>query len=332
MRRKEIIEASQKILSAIRESHIIEAFDKTLREGPSEGEAFNAYLMSRLHEYSLLAKDYGPVEKQIADILHLSSITDSDKWPEVIYTKEGRPGTIFVWNRNLYFAINYLPLFLRLIEPGYLAITQKSAEELPDEYKGKALLTTILIEDSTHPPTADRIVDLVSSIYSLYETSSTILKHPIVHLTMVGCDSGGEKTFDFLGAAGIIQMVKEIIISLWDRIVFFRERQIAQRVELVAKSLPIINEIWNLENENKVGHEEAELLRRKLTDSAQKFITCGAVIPEMQERSTFDPHELMMPEPKLLEVGETRSRGGTESAVPKPPPPPSGPLPPQAAP
>jgi len=98
-------------------------------------------------------------------------------------------------------------------------------------------------------------------------------------------------------------MVKEIILSLWDRIMFFRERQIAQRVELVAKSLPVINEIWNLENENKIGHEEAELLRIKLIDSVQKFITCGAVIPEMLERSTFDPHELMMPEPKLLEEG-----------------------------
>jgi hypothetical protein len=300
----EIIQASKKILDAIQDSHIFEAFEKTLREEPPERETFNAYLMSRLHEYSLLAKDYGPIEKQISDIFHLTGMTDSEKWSDVVYTREGRPGTIFVWNRYLYFAVNYLPLFLELIKPDYLAITQKSPEELPDEYKGKTLLTTILIEDSNHPPTTDRIIDLLSSISSLYETSSAILKHPTVHLTMIGCDSGGEKTFDFLGAAKIIEMVKEIILSLWDRIMFFRERQIAQRVELVAKSLPVINEIWNLENENKIGHEEAELLRIKLIDSVQKFITCGAVIPEMLERSTFDPHELMMPEPKLLEEGK----------------------------
>jgi len=304
MRRMEIIQASKKILDAIQDSHIFEAFEKTLREGPPERETFNAYLMSRLHEYSLLAKDYGPIEKQISDIFHLTGMTDSEKWSDVVYTREGRPGTIFVWNRYLYFAVNYLPLFLELIKPDYLAITQKSPEELPDEYKGKTLLTTILIEDSNHPPTTDRIIDLLSSISSLYEASSAILKHPAVHLTMIGCDSGGEKTFDFLGAAKIIEMVKEIILSLWDRIMFFRERQIAQRVELVAKSLPVINEIWNLENENKIGHEEAELLRIKLIDSVQKFITCGAVIPEMLERSTFNPHELMMPEPKLLEEGK----------------------------
>jgi hypothetical protein len=307
MRRMEIVEAGKKVLNAIHESLIYEAFEKTLREGPPEGEVFNAYLMSRLHEYSLLAKDYGPIEKKIADILHLSSITNAEKWPEVVYTREGRPGTIYVWNRYLYFAVNYLPLFLELMKPDYLAVTQKGAEELSDEYKGKALLTTILIEDSKHPPTTDRIVDLLASVSSLYDTSSMLLKHPTVHLTMVGCDAGSEKVFEFLGAAKVMEMVKGILLSLWDRIMFFRERQIAQRVELVAKSLPAINEIWAMENENKIGHEEAELLRIKLVDSVQKFITCGAVIPEMLERSTFDPRELMRPEPKLLEEGRTEN-------------------------
>jgi len=310
MKRTEIIEAGKKILDAIQESQIYEAFEKTLREGPPEGETFNAYLMSRLHEYSLLAKDYGPVEEKIADILHLNSIADSEKWPEVVYTREGRPGTIYLWNRYLYFAVNYLPLFLELLKPDYLVAARKSPEELPDEYRGKALLTTILIEDSKHPPTTDRVVDLISSVSSLYDTSSTLLKHPTVHLTMAGCDAGSEKTFEFLGAAKVMEMVKEIILSLWDRIMFFRERQIAQRVELVAKSLPAINEIWTMENENKIGHEEAELLRIKLVDSVQKFILCGAVIPEMLERSTFDPHELMMPEPKLLEEGRTENNEG----------------------
>jgi len=310
MRRTEIIEACKKIQAAIQQSQIFEAFEKTLREGQPKGETFNAYLMSRLHEYSLLAKDYGPVEKQIADILHLSSITNVEKWPEVVYTREGRPGTIYVWNRYLYFAVNYLPLFLELIKPDYLEVTQKNLDELPDEYKGKALLTTILIEDSKHPPTTDRIVNLLSSISSLYDTSAILLKHPTVPLTMVGCDAGSEKTFAFLGAAKVVDMVKDILLSLWDRVMFFRERQIAQRVELVAKSLPAINEIWTLENENKIGHEEAELLRLKLIDSVQKFITCGAVIPEMLARSTFDPHELMMPEPKLLEEGRTENNEG----------------------
>ena len=308
MRRIEIIQASQKVLEDIQESQIYEAFGKTLREKPPEGEAFNAYLMSKLHGYSLLAKDYGPIEKQIADLFRLTDLTDSKKWPEVVYSKKGRPRTVSVWNMHLYFAVNYLPIFMDLIKPDYFTITEKSPEELPAEYKDKGFLTVMLIEDENHPPTADRVVALISSISALYETSSAILKKLIkqspVDLTMSGCDAGVEKTFDFLGTAEVIEMVRDIILSLWDRIVFFRERQIAQRVELVAKSLPVINEIWDLENANKIGHEEGEFLRRKLTDSVEKFIACGAVTAEMYDRSTFDPHELMTPEPKLLEEGE----------------------------
>ena len=41
MRRIEIIQASQKVLEDIQESQIYEAFGKTLREKPPEGEAFN---------------------------------------------------------------------------------------------------------------------------------------------------------------------------------------------------------------------------------------------------------------------------------------------------
>lgn len=304
MRRAEITQACQKILDAIQNSQVFEAFEKTLREAPKEQGAFNAYLMSRLHEYSLLAKDYGPTEQRISDILHLTPLTNPENWPDVVYPKEGSHGTIYEWNGYLYFALNYLPLFLELLKPAYLDIAQKSQEELPAELKGKAILTATIIEDSNHLPTADRIIDLVSSISLLYDTSSAILKHPAVQLTLIGCDAGSDKTFDFLGATKVIEMVKEIILSLWDRIIFFRERRIAQRVELVAKSIPVINQIWSLENENRIGHEEAELLRRRLIDSVQRFITCGAIIPEMLDRSTFDPRELMMPEPKLLEQGE----------------------------
>lgn len=307
MRRKEIIQAGQKIIDAITRSEILKGFEETAHRVSPEREIFNADLMYKLHQYSLLASDYGPIEKQIIDILGLTDLTNPQKWSDVVYTREGSYGAIFVWNRYLYFAVNYLPLFLELIKPDYLTITQEKPEELPDEYKGKALLTTILVEDSKHPVTLERVMDLLSGISSLYEASSTIIKHPAVPLIMIGCDSGSEKAFDFLGAEKIMQMVKEILLSLWDSIMFFHERQVAQKFELVAESLPIIEQLDALEDEDKIGHEEAALLCKKIVDSVQKFITCGAFIPEMQEKSTFDPHELMMPEPKLLEEGQNEN-------------------------
>jgi hypothetical protein len=58
-------------------------------------------------------------------------------------------------------------------------------------------------------------------------------------------------------------MIKGIILSLWDRIIYFREQQFFQRLEFIAKSLPIIDHIGELGKSKKLGPEEAELLRRK---------------------------------------------------------------------
>ena len=49
-----------------------------------------------------------------------------------------------------------------------------------------------------------------------------------------------------------------------------------------------------------MGREQCELMRRAITDGANKFISCGAIIPEFQENNYHNPRELMAPEAKLL--------------------------------
>jgi hypothetical protein len=44
-------------------------------------------------------------------------------------------------------------------------------------------------------------------------------------------------------------------------------------------------------------------MRRDISLGVGKFIDSGAVIPEMEERSTVSPRQLMSPEPKLLVSG-----------------------------
>lgn len=38
-------------------------------------------------------------------------------------------------------------------------------------------------------------------------------------LSVIGCDSGSDKSFDFLGAAEIVNCVKDIILSFWNKVV-----------------------------------------------------------------------------------------------------------------
>lgn len=307
MRRTEIVRALRNILHNLKTTDVNAPIENVIHENLQGEDLFNQSLLVKLNQYSLIAKDYGTTEHKIAKILGLSDLSNPEKWAELIYTKHAGAEALNTISQNIRFSLDYIPSLLELLEPEYLPLIDKPSGELPHELKDKAILTTILIEDEAHPATPERLAQLLLSISTLYDASTEILSHPSVPLTIVGCDSGSEKSFDFLGADRVIQMVKEIILSLWDRVVFFRERQMSQRLELVAQSLPVLEQIVELKNDKTISREQAELLRRRVLESIQKFINCGAVTPEMQERSTFNPYELMMPETKLLNEGASNN-------------------------
>jgi hypothetical protein len=52
-------------------------------------------------------------------------------------------------------------------------------------------------------------------------------------------------------------------------------------------------------------------------EGAGKFLSCGAIIPEMTKHSNFEPRQLLAPEPKLLtsgpEVDTAEENGLTEA-------------------
>ena len=119
-------------------------------------------------------------------------------------------------------------------------------------------------------------------------------------LIVLACDSGSDKSFDFLGLAKVMKEVKEIIIAIWDRRVFHRQRHVSESLSLIAESLPILEKIEQLRENGSIEKEQAELLKRKTISGATQFIEAGAIIPEFESASTHSPEQLMKPEPKLL--------------------------------
>ena len=174
-----------------------------------------------------------------------------------------------------------------------------AASDKESPYSGKEILSVILIEgrDLSRPA---RLVNVLESIELLFQSCAVLTETPSESVTVIACDSGSDKSFDFLGAAKVMEALKEVILSLWDRIVFYRELQIAERLELVAQSLPIMEKIGILEQEKRLGREQAELLRRDVLSGVTKFVESGATIPELEERAHFSPRLLLSPVQKLL--------------------------------
>ena len=107
---------------------------------------------------------------------------------------------------------------------------------------------------------------------------------------------------------------------MWDRVVFFRELQVQQRIRLVAEALPILERVSETERDQKIGPEQAAILRGQITTGVAKIASSGAVIPEMEATAHHEPRRLLAPQQKLLlarnPVDETGDRREPVSSPP----------------
>jgi hypothetical protein len=274
---------------------------------------FNAELLKSLNEYSLGVSRFSEVEREISKIMELDVFVDVNNWQEMITERH----SVFELASKVRTTFSFLPKFLRLIEQDNVEIMKHDLSKAPPEFQGKALLTVIILEEKGVYSSPKRIIETLEAIDLIYD-SVAILNEERTEQKMIllACDSGSDKSFDFLGLAKLVEMVKEIILSLWDRVVFFREKQMGERIDLIAKSLPVIERIVEMEKLNHLAPEQAEILRRNIVSGVEKFIQAGAIIPEVESHSRYNPRQLMAPEPKLLAMPTTSVSQHSESHTP----------------
>ena len=187
-----------------------------------------------------------------------------------------------------------------MIEQDYVEAFKNPSEKLPQPFAGKSLLTVLLIEDEGQFSSPLRLVYVLKAISSLYSVVATLEGQGESDLTVLACDSGSDKSFDFIGLAKLMEEVRIIILSIWDRRVFQRHLHVSQCINLIAESLPVIQKIHDLKESGALGPEQAELLKRKAIEGATEYLESGALISEMDGHAIQSPRLLMRPEPKLL--------------------------------
>ena len=131
----------------------------------------------------------------------------------------------------------------------------------------------------------------------MYGVFTQLENRKAADLSVLACDSGHDKSFEFLGDIQVIEALKDFILQIWDRVIFFKDKKHANY--LIEKSLPLLDRIEALEDREKIGPEEASALRQNILAGTRKFVSSGAMIPEMAQ-AAHDPRELLVPEAKLL--------------------------------
>ena len=305
MLRKDIVKGFQQVSTALNECNLLDIF-KSLEEGGERKEITDAVKSLRI--WACSSEKFNEASRTLIQMLNLEFLDEPESkfWKSVVSSDKAIILSS-TYRLSLQFFYNEIPKMIELLEQDIERYLLKETEPMARE---RAVLSTIVIEEKAFSSPA-RITMLMTSVQLLYEVYAEIEHVSPTDLCVISCDSGSDKSFDFLGAAKIIEQIRKTILDLWDRIIFYRERKMDARLDLVSKSLPIIEHIDSLEKNGKLGPEQAGKMRRDISLGVGKFIDSGAVIPEMEERSTVSPRQLMAPEPILL-VSDTQDNVSDE--------------------
>jgi len=300
MRRDVLHKSISKIINDLETCDILSFFKIMLTSHQRESKNGNNIPLTIFQKYMIATSNYDENEITVCEIIGIGKLLDVQFWQSLSEPDSANPEETHAMFRNVQFATNQLPKLLNLTKQDFVLEIKEQKEGLPEELKGKSLLTVLIVEDKGQFSSPLRLTSALGAIADLYSVVATIEKESENDLIVLACDSGSDKSFDFLGLAKVMEEVKEIIIAIWDRRVFHRQRHVSESLSLIAESLPILEKIEQLRENGSIEKEQAELLKRKTIHGATQFIEAGAIIPEFEGASAHNPKQLMKPEPKLL--------------------------------
>lgn len=300
MRRLDLVMAAKKVESLLARLHLFELARRAMLGAPEGGNLHNT--LAAFREYTLAVSEFGESERQLLRSLQLESLEEPETWAGFLdagKATRASPEAMGNLAGSLHRAVEVLPMIVTLLDTEALRLASAVRASSADG-AGEDLLSVVVLEDERVRSTPERLIAVFESVAAFYEVAAVLHGDSGARLSVVGCDSGSDKSFDFLGVANLMQEVREIVISLWDRVVFFRERQMAARVELIANSVPILERIESLKGNGALSPEQAEILKRKVIEGSAKFIESGSTIPELYQLSSVSVRQLVQPAPRLL--------------------------------
>ena len=266
----------------------------------SEGDRTMQVPLGVIQKYSIATHNYSSDEQEIMKILGIDSLIDMRFWESAALAKNRDP--LMPMITAVRFAMSELPKIVDLFKQDWVEhfseiATDGNGESVAGE---RSILQIIVVEESDRYSSPERISRALESIASLYNVHAELEKESNSDLVVLACDSGSDKSFDFLGLAKLMEQVKETILAIWDRRLYSRHQQMSASLNLISESLPVIERIEKLSVDGALSPEQAELLKRKAISGATAFLESGVTIPEIDSVSSIEPKKLLKPETRLL--------------------------------
>ena len=306
MRRIELISAIRDIGRALEESHIPEVL-KDVSSPEDERERMGPHsipsMFAVMKEYGKQTINFGEIHNAIIDTLGLKELGDPNWWANHILGADKTGTSLSTMSWRVRFILGGLPSILSLLQYDY----EQTESQQANLRIGTSVLKIILFEEENTFSSPQRLVVALQGVTEVYEACARIEKESANTISVLACDSGSDKSFDFLGVAKVFEQVRLIINDMWDKIVYFRHFEEEKKIELVTKHLKILETTSEMANNNHLSNEEAEIIKKLTISGVSKLMEAGVATDELNQRKVQEPRQLLSPERKLLAVIERES-------------------------
>lgn len=246
MTRSEIINGANELRSALVDTRVAPLLGSLQKKG--EDSARSTQVLEALKQYAIRAHTFSPATRTLAEIFELDPLEVTDLWLRFL---DSSPATSTM-RRRIAFAVANLPPIVQMLEPEIFS-RLRTKEQEASPYKNMRILSLTVFEPENLFSSPLRLANVLEAMNHFYSACALMEDESPSNLSVVACDSGSDKSFDFLGIAKVMDCVERLIGTIWDRAFFFRERQFEERLELVAKSLPIIERIDSMQNQKQIA-------------------------------------------------------------------------------
>ena len=286
MLRSEITAAARRVLAALEVSGVA---DLLMRGFGGASERLRPdVLFATFQKYQHEAAKFSDAEAAFVKIFQLEPLADRRWWAQLIEDERAVHEAVWPVVQSINFCRKYMPSIVHLLERDV---------DLPNirQVDGGNGLQSLsgLGEERGAFSSPQRLVKALESMQKMYDACARIHHENENELSVISMDSGSDKSFDCMGAAKVVEEIRRIILDLWDRVVFFRERKFEQRIELISGTLPVLERIDDLGRNGSVSREECEIIKRKIIDGVSLFLETGAMLPEFAGEASHNPRSLL---------------------------------------
>ena len=292
MRRKLLIETITKIQDAITDTELLERLHVRIVTLKKTGKKVHNIgdLLAALNQFSIRMSKLTDAEREVLTLLDLHHLNEPKNWPKLISTD--RPELLKSVFSNLRRLRSSLQYFRRVLALGH--------EELNFIEGDNETISILVLPDDQGQDTPEKIANILTSVQELYQSFATIEHIENVEpLTIIGMDSGNEKSIELQGNSELLEKMKELLYALWMQVLPSHNQYLSDQLKLILKSLPILERVDELATLGKLDKENAALVKRQLLNSLEQIIRSNTIIEEMYETWQRDPRVAMQLTPRL---------------------------------